>query len=54
MHKDIRLALDAARNSGITLPAASAADGALRDAEAIGYGHRDIASLFQVLAKTAT
>jgi 3-hydroxyisobutyrate dehydrogenase-like beta-hydroxyacid dehydrogenase len=53
MHKDIRLALDAARNSGITLPAASAADGVLSDAEAIGYAHRDIAALFQVLAKKA-
>jgi 3-hydroxyisobutyrate dehydrogenase len=52
MHKDIRLALDAARQSKVPLPAASAADGALRQAEEMGYGHRDIAGLFQVLAQT--
>jgi 3-hydroxyisobutyrate dehydrogenase-like beta-hydroxyacid dehydrogenase len=49
MHKDIRLALDAARESGIRLPAASAADSALSWAEEMGYGHRDIAGLFEVL-----
>jgi 3-hydroxyisobutyrate dehydrogenase-like beta-hydroxyacid dehydrogenase len=50
MHKDIRLALRAARGSGIPLPAALAADTALSQAEEMGYGHRDIAGLFQVLA----
>jgi 3-hydroxyisobutyrate dehydrogenase-like beta-hydroxyacid dehydrogenase len=50
MHKDIRLALQAARESGIPLPAAAAADGALSQAETLGFGHRDIAGLFQVLA----
>lgn len=54
MHKDIRLALDAARQSGVPLPAATAADGALRQAEEMGYGHRDIAGLFQALAQTAS
>jgi 3-hydroxyisobutyrate dehydrogenase-like beta-hydroxyacid dehydrogenase len=49
MHKDIRLALEAARRTGIPLPAASAADSALSWAEDLGYGHRDIASLYQVL-----
>jgi 3-hydroxyisobutyrate dehydrogenase-like beta-hydroxyacid dehydrogenase len=53
MHKDIRLALDAARASQVPLPAALAADGALRQAEKLGYGHRDIAGLFRVLAETA-
>ncbi len=50
MHKDIRLALQAARESGIPLPATLAADTALSWAEEMGYGHRDIAGLFQVLA----
>ena len=53
MHKDIRLALEAARESTIPLPAASAADSVLSRAEEMGYGHRDIAGLFQVLAATA-
>lgn len=54
MHKDIRLALDAAREFTVPLPAASAADSALSLAEEMGYGHRDIAGLFQVLDRTAT
>ena len=53
MHKDIRLVLEAARESKVPLPAASAADRALSRAEELGYGHRDIAGLFQVLAQTA-
>ena len=52
MHKDIRLALQAAHQSGVLLPAASAADTALSRAEEIGYGHRDIAGLYQVLDRT--
>lgn len=51
MHKDIRLALAAARESGLPAPAASAADAALTRAEDLGYGHRDIAGLFEVLAR---
>ena len=53
MHKDIRLALEAAAESQVPLPAATAADSALSRAEELGYGHRDIAGLFQVLARTA-
>ena len=53
MHKDIRLALEAARGPGIPLPAAAAADSVLTRAEELGYGHRDIAGFRQVLAKTA-
>jgi 3-hydroxyisobutyrate dehydrogenase-like beta-hydroxyacid dehydrogenase len=53
MHKDIRLALAAAGESRIPLPTASAADGVLTQAEALGYGHRDIASLLQVLRKSS-
>ena len=51
MHKDIRLALETARRSGVPLPAALAADNVLSQAEKLGYGHRDIAGLFQVLAQ---
>jgi len=54
MHKDIRLALASATESGVPLRAATAADSALSTAEDMGYGHRDIAGLFQVLARTAT
>jgi 3-hydroxyisobutyrate dehydrogenase-like beta-hydroxyacid dehydrogenase len=53
MHKDIRLALETARQSKVPLPAAAAADGVLSQAEKLGYGHRDIAGLFRVLAETA-
>lgn len=53
MHKDIRLALAAARESGLPAPAASAADAVLARAEELGYGHRDIAGLFEVLARDA-
>jgi len=51
MHKDIRLALDAARESAVPLPAASAADTVLSWAEENGYRHRDIAGLFRVLGQ---
>lgn len=53
MHKDIRLALETARQSGVPLPAALAADSVLSQAEKLGYGHRDIAGLFQALAQAA-
>jgi len=53
MHKDIRLALGAASESRVPLPAASAADRALSWAEELGYAHRDIAGLFQVLSRMA-
>jgi 3-hydroxyisobutyrate dehydrogenase-like beta-hydroxyacid dehydrogenase len=54
MHKDIRLALETARASGVPLPAAAAAGSVLSMAENLGYGHRDIAGLYEVLARTAT
>jgi 3-hydroxyisobutyrate dehydrogenase len=53
MHKDIRLALDAARHSGIELPAASVAGDVLSKAEEMGYADRDIAGLYRVLAGIA-
>lgn len=49
MHKDIRLALGAAAAAGVSLPAATTADAVLGQAEQLGYGHRDIAGLLQVL-----
>ncbi len=53
MHKDIRLALDAGRRLAIPLPTAASADGILERAEALGYGHSDLAALFQVLQRIA-
>ena len=53
MHKDIRLALQAAGATNVSLPAATAVDRELSLAEQLGYEHRDIASLYRVLAGTA-
>jgi 3-hydroxyisobutyrate dehydrogenase-like beta-hydroxyacid dehydrogenase len=53
MHKDIRLALDAARESDVPLPSAAVADSVLDRAGELGYAHRDIAALLQVLERTA-
>ncbi len=53
MHKDIRLALAAARDGDIPVPAATTAQAVLSRAEQLGYGHRDIAGLFQVLGRLA-
>lgn len=52
MHKDIRLVLDTARELNVPVPSAAAADGMLTRAEKLGYAHRDIAALLEVLAKT--
>src|SRR3981081_3265934 len=41
MHKDIRLALAAARASNVPLPAATTADAVLSGAAQLGYGNRD-------------
>jgi 3-hydroxyisobutyrate dehydrogenase-like beta-hydroxyacid dehydrogenase len=51
MHKDIRLAQQAGREEGVPLPSATAIEPVLREAEKLGYGHRDIAGLFEVLAR---
>jgi 3-hydroxyisobutyrate dehydrogenase-like beta-hydroxyacid dehydrogenase len=50
MHKDIRLALEAAADLDVPLPAAATADHMLARAQELGYGERDIAALHQVLA----
>jgi 3-hydroxyisobutyrate dehydrogenase-like beta-hydroxyacid dehydrogenase len=53
MHKDIELALDAARQLEIPLPTAERADEVLERAEGLGYERRDLAALFQVLEQMA-
>jgi 3-hydroxyisobutyrate dehydrogenase-like beta-hydroxyacid dehydrogenase len=53
MQKDIALALGAGRALTVPLPSAAVADELLTIARALGYGHRDIASLFEVLAHVA-
>jgi 3-hydroxyisobutyrate dehydrogenase-like beta-hydroxyacid dehydrogenase len=50
MHKDIRLALEAGSDLRITLPSTAVADEMLTEASSLGYAHRDIASLHEVLA----
>ena len=54
MHKDIRLALrDGGRAPGSRCPSAAVADQMLTEGRDLGYGHRDLAALHDVLAKTA-
>jgi 3-hydroxyisobutyrate dehydrogenase-like beta-hydroxyacid dehydrogenase len=53
MHKDIELALDAARRLAIPLPTAERADEVLERAEALGYERHDLAALFQALEQMA-
>ncbi len=54
MHKDIELALDAARDLGIPLPTAERADEVLEQAAALGFERRDLAALFQALEQIAS
>jgi 3-hydroxyisobutyrate dehydrogenase len=53
MHKDIRLARQAGDELTTTLPSAAVADKILTKAEELGYAHRDIAAMHQVLAQIA-
>ncbi len=50
MHKDIRLARQAGAELATPLPTAAVADEILTRADELGYGHRDIAALHEVLA----
>jgi 3-hydroxyisobutyrate dehydrogenase-like beta-hydroxyacid dehydrogenase len=50
MEKDIRLARQAARELAIPLPSATVADQMLTRAGELGYAHRDLAALHEVLA----
>jgi 3-hydroxyisobutyrate dehydrogenase-like beta-hydroxyacid dehydrogenase len=52
MHKDIRLAREAADELAIPLPSATAADEMLTRASELGYEHRDLAALHEVLAES--
>jgi 3-hydroxyisobutyrate dehydrogenase-like beta-hydroxyacid dehydrogenase len=52
MQKDVRLALQAAQAVDVTLPSAAAADHMLTRARDLGYEHRDIAALHEVLSRT--
>ena len=53
MQKDIRLARQTADELQIPLPSATVADQILTTARNLGYAHRDLASLHEVLAHTA-
>jgi 3-hydroxyisobutyrate dehydrogenase-like beta-hydroxyacid dehydrogenase len=52
MDKDIRLAREAAAELAIPLPSAAVADEMLTRARELGYAHRDLAALHEVLAET--
>ncbi len=52
MHKDIRIVLDTAHQLGVPVPSAATASDMLARAEELGYGQRDIAALYEVLART--
>jgi 3-hydroxyisobutyrate dehydrogenase-like beta-hydroxyacid dehydrogenase len=52
MQKDVRLALRSGRDLQISLPSAAIADEMLTRARDLGYGHRDLASLHEVLERT--
>jgi 3-hydroxyisobutyrate dehydrogenase-like beta-hydroxyacid dehydrogenase len=51
MHKDIRLVRQTGAEQGIPLPTADVADEILTKAEQLGYTHRDIAAVHQLLAR---
>ena len=51
MRKDIELALEEARELGVPLPTAGCADEVLQTAGRLGYEHRDLAALFEVLKR---
>lgn len=53
MQKDLVLALDTARKLRVPLPSAATADELLTVARALGYEHRDLAALFEVLTQLA-
>jgi 3-hydroxyisobutyrate dehydrogenase-like beta-hydroxyacid dehydrogenase len=52
MEKDIRLAREAASELDLALPSAKVADEMLARASELGYAHRDLAALHEVLAQT--
>jgi 3-hydroxyisobutyrate dehydrogenase-like beta-hydroxyacid dehydrogenase len=52
MQKDIRLARQTGEDLQVPLPSAAVADQVLTQARNLGYAHRDLASLYAVLAST--
>jgi 3-hydroxyisobutyrate dehydrogenase-like beta-hydroxyacid dehydrogenase len=54
MQKDIRLARQTAADLETPLPSATVADHVLTEARDLGYGHRDLAALHDVLAKRSS
>jgi 3-hydroxyisobutyrate dehydrogenase-like beta-hydroxyacid dehydrogenase len=52
LHKDLRLVVDTAAELDVPVPTATATERELSVAEQLGYAHRDIAALYQVLART--
>jgi 3-hydroxyisobutyrate dehydrogenase-like beta-hydroxyacid dehydrogenase len=54
MDKDIRLALKTAREQNVPLPSAEVADKVLTKAAELGYEHRDIAAIYDVLGKMSS
>ncbi len=51
MHKDIRIAREAADELAVPLPTADVAERMLARAIELGYAHRDPAALHEVLAR---
>lgn len=51
MQKDLRLALESARDLNVPLPSTAVADELLSTAREHGYEHRDIAAFFRVLSE---
>jgi 3-hydroxyisobutyrate dehydrogenase-like beta-hydroxyacid dehydrogenase len=51
MQKDVGLALEQGRNLEVPLPTAALANELLSAARALGYGHRDMVAVFDVLAQ---
>jgi 3-hydroxyisobutyrate dehydrogenase-like beta-hydroxyacid dehydrogenase len=52
MQKDIRLARSTAAELAIPLPSAAVVDETLTRARELGYAHRDLAALHDVLAES--
>jgi len=51
MHKDLQLALDTSRKLSVPAPSATATDQVLNTARELGYDHRDIAAVIEVLER---
>jgi 3-hydroxyisobutyrate dehydrogenase-like beta-hydroxyacid dehydrogenase len=51
MQKDVDLALDAGRRLGVPLPTARATSEILGEARTAGFGERDFAAMFHLLAR---